>query len=793
MYDPESKEESTHTLTEKSLIPSTLQSTPDYAMTGSDTTDSDRPATPPLRAFGFMPRPGQPGAPFFDDTNVIEFLHRWNIECEDFRLSKKQRCVQLPDYCTSKTKDVIKLFEEYINNDWEKLQDELKALFWQHDKQKNTPAALNQLIREAPEIDLNVYVLKYTAITDALIKGNEMSAMQRCKRFLDGLSERLRDKAFDFCTTNDWKLSAHDTGTKDPDFGELKKFILAKAQSAKKKVVYNKERATEGYEDLKGSDASIIRPTTPPAPATSPVPTPVALDSVAELTKQFSRLALIIEANMQANHPPTSTITSGTTSTPTPKIAPTARTFGDRPRHCVWCDSLDHFRRAECSELQTALRMDRVRVNDQGHIISAATGDELPLMYGKGGMKRFFELSRSIAPVPTPAPTVNNIPTPVTSSSVTNITFDDEMYGNLGGSGSIHLTTLDFQKGTRIDEIIDVDVYEKRKWNEFDPSRRVRSRIDNAPLHPQTGPEIEMSNAEQPQSQPSQPYTRSQPDLNMNAPTPSPRPTATYQPPPVPDAVIPNVVKSSEPKFHLGSELSQSISAAQIAKKILGTTVELSVEEVLAVSSDVSGCIYDQARKRRIPNEPIIDVNPSKNTTVNSNANVNSVRTFYACPSGHAKVSLNREINVDALLDDGSELNLMPRHTFERTNLPIDPDINWRINGYDSKTKAGLENLEKKGGVIGVCHDVPVDIGGIEVRQHIFVVEHTNSDLILGMPWRRSARLETTFDENGSYMMKIKSQDGRRVAQWIAAPGEHERNREFARDPEDRSVNHLKV
>ena len=300
-----------------------------------------------------------------------------------------------------------------------------------------------------------------------------MSAMQRCKRFLDGLSERLRDKAFDFCTTNDWKLSAHDTGTKDPDFGELKKFILAKAQSAKKKVVYDKERATEGYEDLKGSDASIIRPTTPPAPATSPVPTPVALDSVAELTKQFSRLALIIEANMQANHPPTSTITSGTTSTPTPKIAPTARTFGDRPRHCVWCDSLDHFRRAECSELQTALRMDRVRVNDQGHIISAATGDELPLMYGKGGMKRFFELSRSIAPVPTPAPTVNNIPTPVTSSSVTNITFDDEMYGNLGGSGSIHLTTLDFQKGTRIDEIIDADVYEKRKRNEFDPSRRV--------------------------------------------------------------------------------------------------------------------------------------------------------------------------------------------------------------------------------------------------------------------------------------------------------------------------------
>jgi hypothetical protein len=70
--------------------------------------------------------------------------------------------------------------------------------------------------------------------------------MQRCRRLLDGLSERSRDKTFDFCTTNDWKLSSHDTGTKEPDFAELKNFVLGKVLSAKK-VVYNKERATEGY------------------------------------------------------------------------------------------------------------------------------------------------------------------------------------------------------------------------------------------------------------------------------------------------------------------------------------------------------------------------------------------------------------------------------------------------------------------------------------------------------------------------------------------------------------------
>jgi len=40
-------------------------------------------------------------------------------------------------------------------------------------------------------------------------------------------------------------------------------------------------------------------------------------------------------------------------------------------------------------------------------------------------------------------------------------------------------------------------------------------------------------------------------------------------------------------------------------------------------------------------------------------------------------------------------------------------------------------------GPIGVCCDVSVDIGGVEVKQHIFVVQHSNHDLILGQLWER--------------------------------------------------------
>jgi hypothetical protein len=134
----------------------------------------------------------------------------------------------------------------------------LKGLFWQYDRQRDTPAAMNELIHDAPNLDLNVYVLKYISITDALVCGKEMSTTQRVHRFLDGLSDSMRNKAFEFCTKQDWKLSSHDTGSTDSDFDELKKFILAKAQTVKRKVVYNKERGLEdGYGGLHESVSAI--------------------------------------------------------------------------------------------------------------------------------------------------------------------------------------------------------------------------------------------------------------------------------------------------------------------------------------------------------------------------------------------------------------------------------------------------------------------------------------------------------------------------------------------------------
>src|ERR1700689_902679 len=65
---------------------------------------------------------------------------------------------------------------------------------------------------------------------------------------------------------------------------------------------------------------------------------------------------------------------------------------------------------------------------------------------------------------------------PSVAVSTNNITV--ESYGNLGSESSVMVTTLDFEKGTRMDEIIDANVDEKRRRDEI-LRRRVRPRLDD--------------------------------------------------------------------------------------------------------------------------------------------------------------------------------------------------------------------------------------------------------------------------------------------------------------------------
>src|SRR6266516_7779968 len=189
------------------------------------------------------------------------------------------------------------------------------------------------------------------------------------------------------------------------------------------------------------------------------------------------------------------------------------------------------------------------------------------------------------------------------AASTRNITVD-ELYDRLGGD-SILRTTLDFEEGTYTEEIVDVNAAEKRKLGQAPQRRHVKPRTDEGPgqtLTPPIPPRTEFPPAPIPPApishQPQPVYIEEIPDDEM------PDMGIAAQPRSMAPQSQPNADGGEvKRKYHLASELSQTVDTAQIGEKIMDTPIQLSIHEVLAVSGDIAGYLHEQTKKRRIPLE----------------------------------------------------------------------------------------------------------------------------------------------------------------------------------------------
>jgi hypothetical protein len=151
---------------------------------------------------------------------------------------------------------------------WAVLEKELKNMYWQYDRQRDTMATLNKLVKNASNLKLHIFLLKYTSAI--LVRKNALSPLDCVRYLLDGLSVELRRKVLEFCAKKSWRLSTHDSGTTDPNYDELKEFVLQKAMAAQKEVVYSSERSAR--DEPFTSTASVTVEVKSNAPIDSPAP-----------------------------------------------------------------------------------------------------------------------------------------------------------------------------------------------------------------------------------------------------------------------------------------------------------------------------------------------------------------------------------------------------------------------------------------------------------------------------------------------------------------------------------------
>src|SRR5437762_1065388 len=81
-------------------------------------------------------------------------------------------------------------------------------------------------------------------------------------------------------------------------------------------------------------------------------------------------------------------------------------------------------------------------------------------------------------------------------------------------------------------------------------------------------------------------------------------------------------------KFRLASELNQTVSTSQIGEKIMDTSIQLSMQEILTVASEVSSYLHDHTQKYHNLGDAVPPVPAVANATNVScllfNANVNA-------------------------------------------------------------------------------------------------------------------------------------------------------------------------
>ena len=215
-----------------------------------------------------------------------------------------------------------------------------------------------------------------------------------------------------------------------------------------------------------------------------------------------------------------------------------------------------------------------------------------------------------------------------------------------------------------------------------------------------------------------------------------------------------------------------------VMKAILEAQTTIPVKEVLAVVNPTILKMFRNKITRK--NVPVPATEGAAGQVVSEVAGVsreesgmdekNYLRSYFAKGPLTAPVRIGNYI-VTALLDAGSEINLMPRSTFEDLGLEMDENISWRVRNADTRAAR----------LLGVCHHLAIEIGGITERFHVFVVEDCGYDLILGRPWEAAMRASYRNLDDGSCWLKVYSKDSARAVQLMVTPTDHPHNRDRVR------------
>jgi hypothetical protein len=239
-------------------------------------------------------------------------------------------------------------------------------------------------------------------------------------------------------------------------------------------------------------------------------------------------------------------------------------------------------------------------------------------------------------------------------------------------------------------------------------------------------------------------------------------------------------------KYIITSEIQERADAKAVFENMMNTQITLPLLEVIGLSPQLQKLFTEATRSKReyvaklaeyssksVDNNlrserPLTDSYPSR---VYTEASTDEIREFlvnygsavakvpegryFAMSTGSVTLQIG-DIELSAMLDTGSELNLASRSVPTRCNLPVDFEgMKWALKGIHG----GPEQLR------GCATDVPMRLGGHTFPHHLFIShqEIGHHNLILGQPFLQWFAARLDYERTGAVSMYLWKGGDRRV------------------------------
>ncbi|KAJ6120593.1 hypothetical protein N7523_004873 [Penicillium sp. IBT 18751x] len=157
------------------------------------------PCTVQVPHFSALPAPESPGAPYFDKTDVSEFLEKLQDTC--FRCGVKSNediMGILPQYCAKVTKSWVKRQDSWLRKDWDAFKEVFLEHFYDDDseQQRYTKTYLQSLaqIKRTMQDNIRSYLNEFDDISGRVYSKGEVSDVDRASLLIQGLPQQLKEK-----------------------------------------------------------------------------------------------------------------------------------------------------------------------------------------------------------------------------------------------------------------------------------------------------------------------------------------------------------------------------------------------------------------------------------------------------------------------------------------------------------------------------------------------------------------------------------------------------------------------